>query len=149
MGPPSAFPPESYAQSFIPPFLQSEILRLNEDEDFHPFADPRPDVRHIKPISTKNYYDHWKTLLMVDLEQHIEDKEKLVLWKYENVKIYHLTDARFELEVPGVRENYPRLEVGDLVHMRQVFVHTQSGSSLAFEAVITAMKKRRNLICMC
>lgn len=54
--------------------------------------------------------------------------------------------SEFVLEVPGLRENYPRLEIGDLAHLRMIFEEAKTGSGRAFEARVNALRKREGLV---
>jgi hypothetical protein len=54
--------------------------------------------------------------------------------------------SEFVLEVAGLRENYPRLEIGDLAHLRMIFEEAKTGSGRAFEARINSLRKREGLV---
>ena len=80
-----------------------------------------------------------------ELDQLAKDKEGLVLWK-NPIKVLDWDRSEFVLEVPGLRENYPRLEIGDLAHLRMIFEEAKTASSRAFEARVNAMRKREGLV---
>jgi len=56
------------------------------------------------------------------------------------IKSWNRDRGEFLLFIAGIRENYPRLEIGDLVHMRKVLEDNQIGSGFAFEGSV--MEKR-------
>ncbi|KAG6856540.1 hypothetical protein H0H87_003359 [Tephrocybe sp. NHM501043] len=104
-----------------------------------------PPAADCPPLQIKTYHDHWQTLLGWELDHSSLEKEKIVLWKV-GIKIAIWIDAEFVLTVPGIRENYPRLEIGDLIHLREVYEKLQRGSGMVFEGRVTALRKREGLI---
>lgn len=68
-----------------------------------------------------------------------------MLWK-QRIKTFDWDRSEFLLEVAGLREDYPRLGVGDLAHLRMVFEDTMKGNGQAFEARIIMIRKREGLI---
>lgn len=66
-----------------------------------------------------------------------------MLWKL-GLKVVEWKDSEFVLFVPGIRENHPYLEVGDLVHMREVAM--QENRRQALEGRVVALRKREGLI---
>ena len=72
-------------------------------------------------------------------------KEQIVLWKL-GFRVENWKNAEFVLYVPGVRENYPRLEIGDLVHMRQVIEAEQRGTRMALEGRVVTLRKREGFV---
>lgn len=66
-----------------------------------------------------------------------------MLWKLE-LKVAVWKDSEFVLFVPGIRENHPHLEVGDLVHLREVVM--QENRRQALEGRVVALRKREGLI---
>jgi len=62
------------------------------------------------------------------------------------MKIAHSDEAEFEFFVPGIREGHPRLEPGDLVHLRMVPDQRNSGGGWAFEARVTTLRMREGYV---
>lgn len=54
-------------------------------------------------------------------------------------------DTQFIIHVPGIRENSPRLDIGDTVHLREIRMDIQAGTDLAFEGRVTTQRKREGL----
>lgn len=71
-----------------------------------------------------------------------------MLWK-RSVTVARWRDAEFVLAVPGIRENYPFLEVGDLVHLREATPpgEARPGGRWALEARVAALRKQEGLVC--
>ena len=69
-----------------------------------------------------------------------------MLWR-NRVKIDNWDRADFVFEVAGLRENYPRLEIGDLSHFREVLEDQKEGSGKMFEGRISTFQKRKGLVC--
>jgi hypothetical protein len=72
-------------------------------------------------------------------------KEGIVLWK-KSVKVVNWENAVFSLEVQGIRENHPYLEIGDLAHMREVLEAEMRGSLRAVEGRVVALRKRDGFV---
>lgn len=72
-------------------------------------------------------------------------KEQITLWKIR-VSVAIWSDAQFVLYVPGIRENHPRLDIGDLVHMREVIEDKKIGSMKAFEGRVVTLRKREGFV---
>jgi hypothetical protein len=96
-------------------------------------------------LTIDTYHAHWSCLLGWELDSLALDKAKILLWKI-GIKVAVWDHAEFALFVPGIRENYPRLEIGDLVHMREVIPQQQQGSGLAFEGRVVALRMREGFI---
>lgn len=142
--PPSPpFPPVSYVRSFLLPFLIDELCKPRPSNLLTsappPLSSPPP------PLSIETYEAHWTALLAWELDSQARDKENIVLWK-NPIKILDWDRSEFVLEVAGLRENYPRLEIGDLAHLRMIFEEAKTGSGRAFEARINALRKREGLV---
>ncbi|KAF5376028.1 hypothetical protein D9615_007749 [Tricholomella constricta] len=134
------FPSVPYLHSFLPPNLIEELCK------------PRvmtilsgPPPVECPPLQIATYHPHWQALIAWELDHAALEKEKIVLWKL-GIKIAIWADAEFVLAVPGIRENYPRLEIGDLVHLREVYDKLKRGSGTAFEGRVIALRKRDGLI---
>ena len=72
-------------------------------------------------------------------------KEQIILWKL-GFRVENWKNAEFVLYVPGIRESHPRLEIGDLVHMRQVIEAEQRGSGIALEGRVVTLRKREGFV---
>ena len=59
------------------------------------------------------------------------EKEQIVLWK-TGISIANWDLAEFLLVVPGIRENTPRLEIGDTLVMREILEAQKVGTGIAF-----------------
>ena len=134
------FPPKSYHQTFLIPKLIDE---LNNPPSVTLLSVAPPNIA--PPLKFDTYHPHWSCLLGWELDSLASDKEQIVLWK-TGINIAVWDQAEFALFVPGIRENYPRLEIGDLVHMREVLPQQQQGSGLAFEGRVVALRKREGFV---
>jgi hypothetical protein len=72
-------------------------------------------------------------------------KEQIVLW-HLGFRVENWKNAEFVLYVPGIRENHPRLDIEDLVHMRQVLEAQNCGSGTAFEGRVVNLRKREGFV---
>lgn len=134
------FPPITYPQTFLIPKL---IDKLDKPPSVTLLSVAPPTV--VPPLKVDTYRAHWSCLLGWELDSLTSDKEQIVLWKI-GIKVAVWDHAEFALFVPGIRENYPRLEIGDLVHLREVLPQQQKGSGLAFEGRVVALRKREGFI---
>ena len=80
-----------------------------------------------------------------ELDAMTTQKEQITLWKIR-VSVAIWSDAQFVLYVPGIRENHPRLDIGDLVHMREVIEDKKIGSMKAFEGRVVTLRKREGFV---
>lgn len=104
------------------------------------------------PLDSAHYHQHWYPVLQAEVDCLCTQRSNIVLWNVEGLKSTEWKRSEFSLAVPGLRENYPRLEIGDLVKMRQVipsqngFTEPFFGNGVAFEARVIASKKREGLV---
>lgn len=129
-------------RSFLLPGLIEELCRPRPS---NLLSSPPPPIGKPPPLEIETYTAHWNTLLAWELDTLARDKENLVLWK-NSIKVLNWNQSEFVLEVPGLRENYPRLEIGDLAHLRMVFEEAKTGSGRAFEARVNMLRKREGLV---
>ncbi|KAF8966899.1 P-loop containing nucleoside triphosphate hydrolase protein [Flammula alnicola] len=134
------FPSISYLQSFLIPGLIDESLKSDIPSLLH--GQPIPKDSQVPPLDTLKYLDHWTEILRWELDAIAHKKEQIVLWKI-GAKVAAWKDAEFMFSVPGIRENHPHLQVGDLVHMREVIVSEKRGSKRALEGRVVALRKRQ------
>jgi hypothetical protein len=95
-------------------------------------------------LTQDSYHDHWITLLRWELDAMALQKEQIVLWQL-GLRVENWKNAEFVLYVPGIRENHPRLEIEDLVHMRHVEAQSH-GSGIAFEGRVVNLRKREGFV---
>lgn len=136
------FPSPSYYRGICP---HGMINTLNDayQPDLLSSAPPEPTLR-LPGLTTERYREHWNTLLAWELDQVAADKEQIVLWKM-GARVVDWKQSHFSLVVAGIRENHPYLEVGDLLHLRQVLVEKR-GTGLAFEGRVLTLRKREGFI---
>ncbi|KAF9480299.1 P-loop containing nucleoside triphosphate hydrolase protein [Pholiota conissans] len=137
------FPSVSYLQSFLIPKLinqtaKNDVPSLLREPPIAKDAQPAP-------LNSQKYLEHWTDILRWELDAVTHDKEQIVLWKLVP-KVAVWKDAEFVFVVPGIRENHPHLEVGDLVHMREVHPTERRGTRRALEGRVVALGKREGLV---
>ncbi|KAJ6524568.1 P-loop containing nucleoside triphosphate hydrolase protein [Mycena capillaripes] len=132
------FPSLEYLQRFLP----STIIDVSTTERSSILSNPPPATA---PSLTASYHQHWNALLSWELHKLAVEKEQIVLWK-TGIKVGEWEGAEFLLFVPGIRENTPRLEIGDLLVLREVFEVQKVGSGIAFEGRVAALRKREGII---
>ncbi|KAG5351503.1 hypothetical protein C0989_006238, partial [Termitomyces sp. Mn162] len=134
------FPSLAYLHSFLLPNLIKDFSASRAVTILS-----SPPSAECPPLQIESYHSHWQTLLAWELDRSALEKEKIVSWKI-GIRIGIWVDAEFVITVPGVRENYPRLEIGDLIQLREVYEKYQRGSGMAFEGRVTAVRKREGLV---
>ena len=72
-------------------------------------------------------------------------KEHIVLW-LQTIKVAVWENDEFTLSVPSIRENYPRLDVGDIIHFREVSEAEKVGTGRAVEGRVVALRKREGFV---
>lgn len=138
----SVFPSISYLNSF----LIGNLINNPGDTPTLLLSPPLAEGEKAAPLDVSTYSAHWSDVLRWELDAIVQDKEQIVLWK-RGMKVAKWADSEFVFSVPGIRENYPFLEVGDLVHLREVLVEERWGTMRALEARVTAMRKQEGLVC--
>jgi hypothetical protein len=138
------FPSEAYLNSFLP---SSRIENIRKSNSLHVLLSSPPIAPSAKlaPLELETYDQHWVDILRWELKGMTLEKEGIVLWK-KSVRVADWDRAEFSLEVQGIRENHPYLEIGDLVHMREVLEAEMRGRLLAVEGRIVALRKRDGFI---
>ncbi|KAK7055393.1 P-loop containing nucleoside triphosphate hydrolase protein [Favolaschia claudopus] len=132
------FPPQDYLHRFFP----SSIISPSSIQRSSILSNPPPATA---PSLTASYHQHWNALLSWELHKLAVEKEQIVLWK-TGIKVGQWDDAEFLLLVPGIRESSPRLEIGDLLVLREVFEAQKVGSGIAFEGRVVTLRKREGII---
>ncbi|KAJ7452153.1 P-loop containing nucleoside triphosphate hydrolase protein [Mycena galericulata] len=133
------FPSLEYLQSFLP----STIIDISTAQRSSILSSPPPATS--PSLAATVYHPHWNALLSWELHKLAVEKEQIVIWK-TGVKVGDWDPAEFLLFVPGIRENTPRLDVGDLLVLREVFEAQKVGSGIAFEGRVVALRKREGFI---
>ncbi|KAF7321050.1 hypothetical protein HMN09_00192300 [Mycena chlorophos] len=133
------FPSLEYIQKFIPSTL---IDKVSAARNSSILTFPPPATA---PSITASYHQHWNALLSWELHKLAVDKEQIVLWKTP-IRISNWEASEFQLAVPGIRENTPKLDIGDILILREVIEARKTGSGLAFEGGVVSARKREGLI---
>lgn len=134
------FPSPRYATTFLP----STLCRLPAQPALLASA---PREGRIPKLEYDTYHRHFLPLLQWELAKTIEDKASIVIWK-TSIAVTNWSNAEFCIIVPGIRENYPKLEIGDLLHLREVIEQTKSGTGRAFEGRVSTLRKREGIVSM-
>lgn len=137
------FPSITYLETYLTPRLIEDSIR--SDNLTLLSAPPISSGAKAPALTQETYHDHWLTLLRWELDAMASQKEQIILWKL-GLKVANWKNAEFLLSVPGIRENYPRLEIGDLVHMRQVIEAEKRGSGIALEGRVVTLNKREGFV---
>ena len=137
------FPSITYLETYLTPRLIKDSIR--SDNLTLLSAPPIPSGANQPALTQESYHDHWITLLRWELDAMALQKEQIVLWQLA-FRVENWKNAEFVFYVPGIRENHPRLEIEDLVHMRRVIEPQTSGSGLAFEGRVVNLRKREGLV---
>ncbi|KAF9451324.1 P-loop containing nucleoside triphosphate hydrolase protein [Macrolepiota fuliginosa MF-IS2] len=143
--PVSPFPPSDYSNSFLLPHLV-------ESRESQLLSRPPLSLEEYIPFDASHYHEHWYPILQAEVDCLCTQRSAVVLWNVTDLKLTDWKRSQFSLVVPGLRENYPRLDAGDLVKMRQViaskngFTEPFFGTGIAFEARVVASQKREGLV---
>ncbi|TFK37683.1 P-loop containing nucleoside triphosphate hydrolase protein [Crucibulum laeve] len=141
--PVNMYPSLRYRQTYLPPQLIDHSNKL----DYSPLLEAPPLATDAlsHSLTIESYYEHWISILRWELDTTSSEREQITLWKI-GIKVVIWDDSEFLLFVPGIRENYPRLDIGDLLQMREVFEQQQTGSGRAFEGRVMATRKREGFV---
>ncbi|KAL0579214.1 adenylosuccinase ade13 [Marasmius crinis-equi] len=134
------YPPSSYFDDFpLSPIIKTKYTVLLSDCTTLS-KPPLPENISLSPISD-DYQGHWLALHAWELCKNADDRKKIVLWK-TSITVSNWEQAEFSIFVPGIRENHPRLELGDIVHLKEVLVDWNAGTGEAFEGRVVMLRKR-------
>jgi hypothetical protein len=142
LSPVPLFPSVTYLETYLTPRLIKDSITSNNLTLLS--APPIPSGAKAPALTQESYHEHWITLLRWELDAMALQKEQIVLWQLA-LRVENWQNAEFVLYVPGIRENHPRLEIGDLVHMRQVIEARKCGSGMALEGRVVNLRKREGL----
>ncbi|KAJ3937652.1 MAG: P-loop containing nucleoside triphosphate hydrolase protein [Lentinula lateritia] len=137
------FPLSSYLHSFLPSSIIEKQTNLHPSTILSEI--PPEKAATCQLLNADEYKQHWQSLLFWELDQLATDKQKIILWQVK-VKVLDWAQGQFSVLVPGIRENYPRLDIGDVIHLREVLVDWKTGSGFAFEGRVIRLKKREGFI---
>ncbi|PBK71878.1 P-loop containing nucleoside triphosphate hydrolase protein [Armillaria solidipes] len=137
------FPSPSYCHGIYPNDMINTLSDAYQPDLLS--SAPPESTLHLPGLTAERYREHWNTLLAWELDQVAADKEQIVLWKM-GVRVVDWRQSHFSLVVAGIRESHPHLEVGDLIHLRQVLVEEKRGTGLAFESRVLTLRKREGFI---
>ena len=136
------YPPQNYCQILYP---QPLLDRIHRSTSPNLLSYPPLDTLPSEPLRPEGYRLHWNTLIAWELDQLARDKQQVILWQTP-VSIAEWDSATFSILVPGVRENHPYLEPGDLLHLREVDVVAKLGTGVAMEGRIATIRKRDGIV---
>lgn len=124
------FPPLDYSSSFLPLPLWKSPRTFNLKSVLSD-SPPSLSSSHLLPaLSSVSYEDHWRWLLAWELAERGDISRGTVLWK-QRLLIADLDASEFSISMPGIREDHPKIEVGDAVALREVYVDEMVGSESA------------------
>lgn len=148
-------------------YLSDSILTSNRRTTDSILSTPPDSDQRCPPLSASTYHKHFLHVLQDELSTVVANKAQIILWRIpisladtigdrpispRERQIHNNVlspDAKFVIFVPGIRENHPRLDIGDTVHLREVLVERQTGSGIAFEARVSDLRKREGLVREC
>ena len=68
-----------------------------------------------------------------------------MLWKLQ-ISVVDQKKGIYQVFVPGIREGHPKVEVGDVVLLREVYLDLESGDQDGFQGRVIGLKKRDGFI---
>jgi hypothetical protein len=146
LAPLPSFPPTDYTSSFYPSALLAPPIRAR----LLATAPPRGHDR-LPVLTASTYGSRFGQLLALELAAQSRRGRSLVLYKLPVV----LLDASFGdeagalvcMHVPGVRENWPQVSVGDACLLREVWVDWATGSDEGLMGRVVSVGKREGFVC--
>ena len=140
------FPLPTYPESFLSkPLL--DPLDPSEPSDFllhKPPVEPKEvrDLGKLEPVSCEA---RWRTLLGWELESLGTTLGELVLWKMQ-LEVVDVEAGVYKATCPGIREGHPKVEVGDVVLLREVYLDLGEGGPDGFQGRVVAVRKREGFL---
>ncbi|KDN41776.1 P-loop containing nucleoside triphosphate hydrolase protein [Tilletiaria anomala UBC 951] len=107
----------------------------------------------VPPLTSKTYADHFLSLLQMEsaaktaqLDRHAMYRVKLARYRLKQPASVGLKEHDpalsnlFVLNIPGLREEQPKLRIGDLLHLRPILYEQRYWFETVFEARVWALK---------
>jgi hypothetical protein len=150
-----------YQSGFLPDplALSSPFLQIEDNSSILSDLPPVPPVDKpstIVPEDPAKYRQHFTKLLALELASLQEKAHSyklnhapLALEKPRVNVVGQLTTTSlgvWTLQVPGIREDVPRIFVGDMVLLRKIDLHHQAVQEYAFEARVIGSLKREGKV---
>ena len=117
-----------------------------------PFANLQPTVPE-DPAKYRQYFTELLALELASLQEkarsHVLNHAPLGLEKPRSNIVGQLTTTTlgvWTLQVPGIREDAPRIFLGDMVLLRKIDLHQQAAQEYAFEARVIGSLKREGKV---
>jgi hypothetical protein len=102
-----------------------------------------------RALEEKGYYcEHYTKLLSLMLAAQVEEREKAVLHcvPLQLDPSAQAPRGRYRLQIPGIREDSPLLNVGDILTLRGLFVGTQTAMDVEIEVEVSGMLKAKGWV---
>ena len=146
------YPSPDYAADLLPRKLVRNLPVPLENETSLLFDPPIADKVKIRPLDHRqvnvegHYSRHFSTLLALALEGDAKRLHSAAIYKaslvlHPSPTPVDLASRTYRLTIPGIREDFPRLQVGDVVILRGLSETTKSAIYEMIEARVTGMIK--------
>ncbi|KAK1921912.1 P-loop containing nucleoside triphosphate hydrolase protein [Papiliotrema laurentii] len=149
--PPSPpFPPLGYNPSLLSPIVEVGSIPL---ATIHPSILSLPcPVSHLGPlestkaVSNPTYYaEHFSVLLSLHLRQQTIEMDQALIYNVP-LHVSPRSDHIYRIHIPGIREDTPRLAIGDRLLFRGLYLDWKAPSLAAVEGEIVGMIKSQGYV---
>ncbi|WWC71188.1 uncharacterized protein I206_105141 [Kwoniella pini CBS 10737] len=145
-------PPTDYASDIFPPKLLAEPLPIAQQcpsilSDLPSRASVRPFQSDIASSDPTYYSRHFSELLSLHLSALMKDcqRSRLSCTVIQPFLIAGLQDT-YRIYVPGIREDSPRLNIGDRMIIRGLYQQMQLASHSVIEAEVVGLEKAKSWV---
>lgn len=150
LSPDRPFPPIDFAHHVYSPFTlaaQNPITRIYDSLLSKPACvDAPPPFDGNKAMSNAQYYaQHFSSLLSLQLGSQIDDVEQLLVHQIP-VWVVPGTANTFRVQIPGIREDAPKLMIGDRMFLRGLYIMEQLPSQAEVEAEVVGVVKAQGWV---
>lgn len=97
------------------------------------------DIARVKP---EQYAFHFTALLSLVLQAQIDDMDRALIHSVP-LHLHQAAAMTYRLEIPGIREDSPRIAVGDRLVMRGLYPEIHSFSPVAIEVEVVGLVKAK------
>ena len=97
-----------------------------------PLAPPEVSTQNTSPLTTTNYKTFFEGVLAAEFGAEANASASHAMYKAQ-LYCRDVQEQLYELQIPGMRENRPRVDVGDIIMLRQLRIDRRTGAPLGMD----------------
>lgn len=111
-----------------------------------PFDGPLLPLDPLRSAIEPHYYaENFTALLSLVLQAQVEEMEKALIHMVP-LHVHDQSGGTYRLHIPGIREDSPRLTIGDRLILRGLYLELRLAGSVAVEAEVVGLVKAKGWV---